>query len=228
MRPDVLEWGRSVLTADLVADKRVLEVGSMDVNGSLRSHVEKFGPSFYVGIDIAMGPGVDRVLNVKGLVEAYGPRKWDLIICTEMLEHCPEWQEAIYQMKESIDIDGWLLVTTVGPGFPNHDWPGDYWRFTGTIMTEALGDLADLQVETSEVYSSVFALGKRDGAVGVLSMPRSIALPAPTKEEASSEITLWPELDRLLANAVHAVKNGNLDPQIVIQAFERFKGGIGG
>jgi SAM-dependent methyltransferase len=226
MRPDVLEWGRSVLTAERVAGKRVLEVGSMDVNGSLRPFVEALGPSYYVGVDIAMGPGVDRVLNAKGLVDAYGAKKWDLVICAEMLEHCPEWQEAVYQMKESLDDDGWIVVTTVGPGFPNHDWPGDYWRFTGTTMTEALGDLADLEVIVrTEPESSVFAIGRRAGAVAE---PRSIALPAPTKDENSNEIMVWPELDRMLANAVHAVRNGKLDPQIVIQSFERFKGGISG
>jgi hypothetical protein len=39
--------------------KRVLDIGAMDVNGSLRRHA----PSFiaYVGMDIEAGPGVDVV-----------------------------------------------------------------------------------------------------------------------------------------------------------------------
>lgn len=224
MRSDVLEWGRSVLTAEVVEDKRVLEVGSMNVNGSLRTYVESLKPEYYVGIDIAMGPGVDRVLNVNRLIEAYGKKKWDLVICTEMLEHCSEWQGAVYEMKESLDVGGSLLITTVGPGFPNHDWPGDYWRFTQVVMEEALIDL-NAQIYIKDVPEpAVFALGTRHS--DEVYYPRAIALPAPTKEENSSEIMVWPELDRMLANAVHAVKNGKLDPQIVRQAFERFNRGI--
>lgn len=221
MRPDVIAWGKSVLTPDLVQGKRVLEVGSMDVNGSLRPHIESLDPSYYVGIDIAIGVGVDRVLNARDILDAYGSKRWDLVVSTEMLEHCPEWDEAVYQMKESLDDGGWLLITTVGPGFPNHDWPGDYWRFTGSIMTQALADLADLTVATSEVLNpSVFALGRRDGEV---SKPDVVALPAPTREEISGEIPVWPELDQMLVNAAHAIRVGKLDPQVVFGSFERFK-----
>jgi SAM-dependent methyltransferase len=219
VRPEVLTWCKSVLTRDLVEGKRVLEVGSMDVNGSVRTHVESLDPAYYVGIDIAMGVGVDRILNVIGLLDAYGPKKWDLIISTEMLEHCPPWQEAVYQMKESLDKGGWLVLTSVAPGFPNHDWPGDYWRFTSEIFEVALLDLDDVVIQTSEELG-IFGIARREGRVG---LPSVQALPAPTREEISSEIMVWPELDRMLANAVHAVKAGKLDRQIVDASFLRFK-----
>ena len=41
-----IDFGRSHLTTDHVAGRRVLEVGALDVNGSLRPVVQAMGPSF--------------------------------------------------------------------------------------------------------------------------------------------------------------------------------------
>jgi hypothetical protein len=51
---------RNVCRAD-IEGKRVLELGSYIVNGSLRDIILKFGPKEYIGVDIVPGPGVDVV-----------------------------------------------------------------------------------------------------------------------------------------------------------------------
>jgi hypothetical protein len=43
---------------DFFAGKKVFEVGSVNINGSIRSFFEN---SEYLGIDVAPGPGVDVV-----------------------------------------------------------------------------------------------------------------------------------------------------------------------
>lgn len=42
---------------------RVLEIGSRDVNGSIRSIFMDHGTEYYVGVDIEDGPGVDLVMD---------------------------------------------------------------------------------------------------------------------------------------------------------------------
>jgi hypothetical protein len=46
-----------------------------------------------------------------------------------MLEHCFDWQGALFQMLHVLRPDGVLVLTTRSPGFPLHDHPADHWRF---------------------------------------------------------------------------------------------------
>ena len=64
MHDSVMAFGQSMLTADNVRGKTVIEVGSMNVNGSLRGHVTALSPASYVGIDFMAGSGVDVVCDV--------------------------------------------------------------------------------------------------------------------------------------------------------------------
>ena len=107
---------------------RMLEVGSLDVNGTVRS-VLGHAVSSYYGVDIRPGPGVDEVLDVARLGERFGAHAFDLVTSTEMLEHCFDWQGALFQMLHVLRPDGVLLLTTRSPGFPLHDHPADHWRF---------------------------------------------------------------------------------------------------
>ncbi len=112
----------------LGASTRMLEVGSLDVNGTVRS-VLGHAVSSYYGVDIRPGPGVDEVLDVARLSERFGAQAFDLVASTEMLEHCFDWQGALFQMMNVLGPDGVLLLTTRSPGFPLHDHPADHWRF---------------------------------------------------------------------------------------------------
>jgi hypothetical protein len=80
-----------------------------------------------------------------------------------MLEHCEEWQDAIYQMKESLAFEGWLVLTTRSPGYPHHA-PPDHWRFSKEVLREALSDMEDVatwsdpgfQVPNAEGEGSIY------------------------------------------------------------------------
>jgi hypothetical protein len=67
--------------------RSVLEVGSLDVNGSLRPLLEEVCPRTYVGIDIITGPGVDQVCSAEQLIERFGAELFEAVVSTEMLEH---------------------------------------------------------------------------------------------------------------------------------------------
>ena len=136
-----LDFGRTRLTEADVTGKRVIEIGSMDINGSLRPAVEALGPSEYLGIDIAEGPGVDEICSVYDLVERYGAESFDVVISSEMIEHVHDWRKAISQIKGVMRPNGVLVITTRSIGFPYHDYPFDYWRFELDDMRAIFSDM---------------------------------------------------------------------------------------
>ncbi len=131
----------------LAKGTRMLEVGSRNVNGSVRDILEPHGAS-YCGVDIEAGPGVDQVLDVVNLDQAFAADSFEVVITTEMLEHCPDWKEALRQMVRVLKPGGLLLLTTRSPGFALHGYPHDYWRFSrGNIQNifSSLGEILVLQ-----------------------------------------------------------------------------------
>jgi glycosyltransferase involved in cell wall biosynthesis len=123
-----------------VRGKDVLEVGSLDVNGTVRPMVEARGPASYLGVDIVGGPGVDRVADAAGLVATFGPDAFDVVISTEMLEHAGDWQGAVLAMAMVLRPGGVLVWTTRSPGFHYHH-PPDRWRYTQQAMATILDRL---------------------------------------------------------------------------------------
>lgn len=132
MHRSLLDWGEKVLTKQLCGNARVLEVGAYNVNGSFRPLVERWKPSRYIATDCRPGPDVDVVIAACDLPMAY--REMDLIICTEVLEHVYDWKTALICMWQTLKLGGTLILSTRAPGFPRHDFPSDYWRFTPEIL----------------------------------------------------------------------------------------------
>lgn len=122
---------------------RILEVGSRNVNGSVRAVLESRAAE-YLGVDLFEGSGVDIVLHVAHLRDQFGDEKFDVVISTEMLEHCSNWQEALYQMSSVLRQGGLLIITTRSPGFELHDYPADYWRFSRGDFAEIFNPIGEL------------------------------------------------------------------------------------
>lgn len=112
----------------------MLEVGSYDVNGSVRPIVEALFPARYLGVDVQAGQGVDQVVSCESLCESVDVAAWDVVISCEMLEHAWDWRTCVVQMFSALAPGGWLLLTTRSPGFPYHPFPDDHWRFTNEQM----------------------------------------------------------------------------------------------
>ena len=124
-----LAFGVRSLERSTIAGKRVLEVGSLDVNGGLRSVLEHYAPSEYVGVDLVAGPGVDVVCRGEELVATFGHDSFDVVVATEVLEHVRDWRTLVTNLKRVCRPGGRLVITTRSPGFPFHGYPHDYWRF---------------------------------------------------------------------------------------------------
>lgn len=110
-------------------NKNVIEVGSMDVNGSVRPLFESYKPKRYLGVDISPGPGVDVVCNAEKLLDVFEPNSFDLVISTEMLEHVRDWQKVISNLKALAAPGGIIYISTRSRGFAYHAYPYDFWRY---------------------------------------------------------------------------------------------------
>lgn len=144
-----------------IAGKRLLEVGALDVNGSPRRVLEPLGPAEYVGVDIRRGPKVDQICGAAELVVTFGSESFDVVVSTEMLEHAEDWRGAISNMKRVLVPGGLLLITTRSPGFPQHDHPGDYWRFTKEDAFEIFSDMKELVVIEDPLAPGIFVKARK-------------------------------------------------------------------
>lgn len=95
---------------------RILEAGSMDVNGNPRRF---FAGTEYIGLDWRPGPGVDAVGMIhewRGKPDGY----FDTVLSTETLEHDLHWKNSLRRMAEFVRVGGSVIITCAGPGRPVH------------------------------------------------------------------------------------------------------------
>src|SRR3989339_1861899 len=93
---------------------KVLDCGSLDINGSNR---EFFEDSVYTGIDIADGRNVDQVTRVH---KFSAPGLYDVIISTEMLEHDNCLSQSLHHMFNLLKPGGLMIITAAGFGREEH------------------------------------------------------------------------------------------------------------
>lgn len=161
MHASVLDFLRSHLSVTEVKGSRVIEVGSFDVNGSPRSVVLPLEPKEYIGVDSQAGNGVDRVVEAGELVGTFGAESFDVVICTEVLEHVRDWREVVAQLKRSVRSKGLLLITTRSPGFPYHPYPVDLWRYTLDDIRRIFSDMEILELVADPQVPGVFLKARK-------------------------------------------------------------------
>lgn len=97
------------------AGRTVLEFGALDINGTVR---DLFGDAAgYVGVDLQDGPGVDVI----GDAATWQPDEpVDVVVCTEVFEHCRDWPRIVANAFECLAPGGVFIATMAGPGRPKH------------------------------------------------------------------------------------------------------------
>ena len=129
MHDSVRAWVADRVAALGLAGRAVLEVGSRDVNGSVRDLFT--GP--YVGLDVRPGPGVTVVGDITdpGSLPRWPP--FGAVVCCEALEHVMRPWAAVARMAALTAPQGHFLATCRGYDgrgtWPLHD-PPDLWRFS--------------------------------------------------------------------------------------------------
>lgn len=142
-------WGAKHLARAEVQGKRVLEVGSYDVNGTIRPIISLLEPAEYIGVDIQAGPGVDVICPAEKLVERFGRESFDLVVSIAALEHIRDWRGAVTNLKNVCKTGGtlFLIVPSV---WPYHEYPGDYWRFFPDDIRRIFSDFEIAVLEEDE------------------------------------------------------------------------------
>ena len=105
---------------------KVLEVGSRDVNGSVKGLINW---TKYIGLDLIDGENVDVIDDAENIPTHWPDETFDLVICTETLEHVKDPVSIVNKMRNVLKKGGWMLLTTPSIHHPEHGWPSDYYRF---------------------------------------------------------------------------------------------------
>lgn len=102
-------------------DKRVLGVGTLDVNSSSTGYnvEELFQNCDHVKLDLAPGPGVTYVCHAADF-ERDVSSGFDVVYSCEALEHDRRWRETCAAMVRLCRPGGLIFVTTAGPERDEH------------------------------------------------------------------------------------------------------------
>lgn len=142
MHDDIISWFKRCAKTDEFNGKRILEVGSLNINGSLRPIIENMKPKEYIGIDAVAGLGVDLVLPAEKITEHFGLESFDVVVSTETLEHVLDWRTVIVNMKELLKPLGFIYITVPPFTYPYHPHPRDCWRYTTNDMAKIFDDFS--------------------------------------------------------------------------------------
>lgn len=164
LHASVLEYVARQVDAHQLAGRSVLEIGSYNVNGSVR-HLFT-GP--YFGVDTRPGPGVDLVIDE--LQHDYNGGGYEVVVSTETLEHDPFPWLTLQAAYCAIEPAGHLLVTARAFNqqgcFPFHAHLDDFWRFSRLGMERLLAHIGFEVLDCSKdpEYPGVFATARRPRA----------------------------------------------------------------
>jgi SAM-dependent methyltransferase len=136
----------------------VLEIGSRDVNGSVRDLFA--GASLYHGIDIAAGAGVDEVVACAD----YQPAGlFDTCVSTEVMEHMRDPSELTSCAWRCLRSGGMLILTAAGPNRQPHSVSGGpveqeyYENISPELLALLLEDWRSVRIIYNAIACDIYA-----------------------------------------------------------------------
>lgn len=114
--------------------KKVLDVGSLDINGNPRTEFENRGYK-YIGSDMQSGPNVDVVVNGHDLSTQFS-EEFDIVFCVDTLEHDDAFWLTMEEVWKVLRPGGYLILGMPGRAHYEHRHPYDYWRFMNDAYTQ--------------------------------------------------------------------------------------------
>jgi len=152
---------RAPLAVWLEAQARIGEVYRvLDVGCGPKPYYPFFADraSEYVGVDVVDNP----VAELRGSVEELPVEdgSFDLVLCTQVLEHCDDPAQAVRELRRVTAPGGRVLASTHGVQW-YHPSPVDYWRWTHEGLRRLFTTNADwrgLEVEPSGGTAACLAM----------------------------------------------------------------------
>ncbi len=149
---------------------RVLEVGSVDVNGTVRDHLP-----IAIGVDMRPGKGVDMVVDVVNLLDTFGAESFDCVVSCDALEHMQDWDAALDNMWGVLKPDGVMLLTMAALTKGYHGYPHDYWRLAFGDFLKLFGD--NQGINSFGGKTSIGALVRKSGPLNMSIRPLPVHNP---------------------------------------------------
>ena len=150
MNSHIIDWTKRMRMAYPHEAGRVLDIGSLNVNGSVRDLFKD--ATQYIGADFREGKEVDLVINAHDLLGKFGMNSFDTIICMDMLEHDDKFWITLENINTMLNRGGRLWIVQPSINFPIHNYPGDYWRATEQAFTDVYYKGYDL-LNMEQVYT---------------------------------------------------------------------------
>ncbi len=124
------------------AARAAADMGSyrvLDVGCGIKPYYPFFAQhaSEYVGVDVVPGPQVDLIGGVEQLPVA--DASFDLVICTQVLEHVDDPGLAVRELRRVTAPGGRVLASTHGVQV-YHPSPNDLWRWTHAGLGRLFAD----------------------------------------------------------------------------------------
>jgi len=161
----VTDWVRHVLELRAPrAPVRVLEIGSLDINGGVRPlFAELVAGGAYIGIDAQPGPGVDVVAD-GSVYKSNLP--FSVVVTTEVFEHTALWPKIIRNAHKLLVPGGLFIATMAGEGRHRHsaidenpirDW--EYYKnVTEPMLSEQLTIFSSFEVNVKDADTRCWAI----------------------------------------------------------------------
>lgn len=151
---------------------KILEIGSYDVNGSLRDNA--LPTTHYVGVDMEAGPGVDVVIQ-PGKPLPFDDESFDFILASSVFEHDAAFWVTFVEMCRKAKMGGYVYINAPSNG-TFHRYPEDHWRFypdsglalarwatsQGQDITLVESFVADRSADVYNDFVAVFRKGPSD------------------------------------------------------------------
>jgi SAM-dependent methyltransferase len=156
VRSALAAWLRSEAAA--VAERRPVRV--LDVGCGVKPYYPFFAgvASEYLGVDVVENPAAELLGSVEALPVPDGG--FDLVLCTQVLEHCDDPAQAVRELRRVTAPGGRVLASTHGVQV-YHPSPVDYWRWTHEGLRKLFDDNASwlrLTVEPAAGSASCLAM----------------------------------------------------------------------
>lgn len=129
-------------------DKKVLDIGS---GGS------SYGRFFPNRLTVDIDPDRNPEIVADAHTLPFEDNSFEVILCTEVLEHVRNPQQVINEFKRVLKPEGQVILTTRFI-YPLHDIPNDFWRFTRYGLEELFKEWNILEIQDENLTFSTLAV----------------------------------------------------------------------
>lgn len=139
-----------------------------------------------VGTEVAFSPHGTAAANIISYAETlpFASYSFDMVLCTEVLEHCQQPFQAMQEFARVLKPCGHLLLS-VPFIYPVHEVPHDYWRFTAHGL-EAMCQTAGLTLlyihPKSGIGAALMSLGINLAVRGVNGLSKLLGVSKPLRD----------------------------------------------